>query len=58
MSTPLMQLFIRNLNAIVDNEEAAFAGVLAETDMLTVQGRAVKVQDPVPQESAPLLATN
>jgi len=49
------KLFIRNLNAIVDNEETAFAGVLAETDMLTVHGRAVKVQDPIVQESAPLL---
>merc|ERR1711998_379134 len=49
------KLFIRNLNAIVDNEETAFAGVLAETDMLTVYGRAVKVQDPIVQESAPLL---
>merc|ERR1711871_190753 len=37
------KLFIRNLNAIVDNEETAFAGVLAETDMLTMQGRGVKL---------------
>lgn len=51
------KLFIRNLNAIVDNEETAFAGVLAETDMLTMQGRGFKLQDPPVQESAPLLRT-
>lgn len=51
------KLFIRNLNAIVDNEETAFAGVLAETDMLTMQGLGMKLHDPPVHETASLLRT-